>query len=800
MTSSQVLNRTVDDLVAEVEDWQLLHTMSTRLIQTFTLDEQLKIVLEVGTRLAGCDRGVISLYSDEQKCLVTRVSQGLNHEALNAISCVAIGDGACGLAFREKERVVIVDTQQDPRYSSFRDYACRYDIQGVCSTPFFGMDGRPLGVLSTYLDEHRVPSERELRLADVCASHAGLLTSRAEVEQALSTERVRSEQVLSAMSDGFIVMDRDFRILQINAEALKMDGRPADKILGLTHWEAWPGSEDLELGLQYKHAMATRTVIRIEQWYKQHGKERCYSIAAHPYSDGLALFYADVTEQRINERIAREGEKRFYQLANSIPQLAWIADKDGAIFWYNERWYQYTGSNYADMQGWKWQSVHHPDMLEKVLTEWTASIKTGEPFEMTFPLRGADGVFRPFYTLVSPLRDDKGDITQWFGTNTDISALADVDKRKDEFLAMLAHELRNPLSPISSAAQLLSLPQISPERIQNASKVITRQVAHMTELIDDLLDVSRVTSGLIKLDRRITNIESILNGAVEQVRSLVDSRNQKLLVQVEQNVPALTGDETRLIQVLANLINNASKYSSHGSKIAISVRSIESKIAIAVQDNGVGISAELLPRVFDLFAQGERTPDRAQGGLGLGLAIVKSIVELHGGTVTAESTGVGQGSTFEILLPAALASSPTRLSTNDAACKAQANLKITIVDDNVDSAESLAAVLAAHGHTVTVKYCGSSLLESVSDAERQDAFILDIGLPGLDGYQLVAELLKLPTASSAHMIALTGYGQSHDKAIGKLAGFHTYFVKPVKFDELALVLEAIEPCQGTTPL
>lgn len=788
MTSSFAGQERIDELQSEVLDWQHLHEVSTRLIQVSSLPEQLELILEAATRLADSTRGLISLYSPDEDCLVTFVSQGLDGDALAAVSHVEIGSGACGLSFLERSRVVIVDTTDDARYAAFRQYAARHDIGSICSTPFFGTDGEPLGVLSTYGKGHKQPSARELRLADVCAAQVGLLVSRAQTEHALKTERFRSEQILQGMSDGFVVVDRNFRVVQLNAEALRLDGRPSDEIVGLTYWEAWPGSEDLQDGLLCKDAMASRKSVWFEQWYRQNDIETCYSVAAHPYSDGLAIFYTDITAQRIAERTLRESEQRFHHFANSIPHLAWIADASGSIEWYNDRWYSYTGTTFSEMQGWKWQSVHHPDVLPTVMRQWTGCIEAGKPFEMTFPIRGADGIFRPFYTLVIPYRDSKGSILQWFGTNTDISALAEADKRKDEFLAMLAHELRNPLSPISSAAQLLSIPGMPHEQIAKASSVISRQVGHMTELIDDLLDVSRVTRGLISLEKVFVNAADIIEGATEQVRPLISSRGQHLSVTVDENTPHVTGDLTRLIQVMANLLNNASKFTPHGGNIDLTVAKIDTSVSISVSDSGVGIHPELLPRVFDLFAQAERTSDRTQGGLGLGLALVKGIVELHRGRVSAESKGPGRGARFEVLLPIGHGATAAPSAAKIAKPLLARKLRIAIVDDNRDSADSLSSVLAAQGHIVSVEYSGTALLKSLEFMPTQDVFILDIGLPEMDGYQLVSELLRLPHTLDSHMIALTGYGQAHDKALGKVAGFHDFFVKPLKFDDLALVL------------
>ena len=793
MTSLPEEQTRIDELLAEVKDWQLLQEMSGRLMQVLDLDKQLAILLNVSARLAGSEQGLISLYSSKLGRLQACVSQGLNDGALTAIARVEVGDGACGLAFQTCARVEINDTETDPRYADSREYARTHGIRSVLSIPFFETEGVPLGVVSIYQHEPCNFSERLLKLLDACASQAGLLVSRAHAEKALSKERTRSDQVLGAISDGYLVMDKDFRILQLNAAALRMDGRTSDELVGLTHWEAWPGSENLELGQHYRNAMASRTAVHFEQWYEQQQERRCYDISAQPFSDGLALFYTDVTAQRLAESEIRTSEQRFFNLANTIPQLAWIAHRDGSIYWYNDRWYSYTGTIPSEMLGWKWQSVHDPELLPTVMERWQRSIKSGEAFEMAFPLRGADGIFRPFYTLVSPLRDASGKIIEWFGTNTDISALAEADKRKDEFLAMLAHELRNPLSPISSAAQLLTIPGISPERVQHASRVINRQVVHMTELIDDLLDVSRVTRGLITLDKKALDVATLLNDAIEQVRPLIDARQQKLSLYVEPRIPQVLGDQTRLIQVLVNVINNASKYSPQASQVAICVRNSQNYVAVSVEDEGIGISAELLPRVFDLFAQAERTPDRAQGGLGLGLAIVKKIVELHGGRVAAKSEGVGRGAVFEISIPALPSvPRPTPAVSQAARPTPIATLKIAIVDDNQDSAEALRDILNAQGHEVTLRFCGQMLLESLHTMEAQDAYILDIGLPGMDGYQLVNELLKIPVAAKATMIALTGYGQSHDVALGKLAGFHHYFVKPVRFDELSQVLSSVK--------
>ena len=364
------------------------------------------------------------------------------------------------------------------------------------------------------------------------------------------------------------------------------------------------------------------------------------------------------------------------------------------------------------------------------------------------------------------------------------------NRQQNEFLAMLAHELRNPLAPISAAAQLLRMPGIDPGRVQQSSEVIARQVKHMTELVDDLLDVSRVTRGLVCLTCRALDIKRVVANAVEQARPAIQARKHALSLRLCPENIFVHGDQTRLIQVIVNLLTNAAKYTQHGGQIVLAVDLCGDSVRVCVSDNGSGIAPVLLPHIFDLFAQGERTPDRAQGGLGLGLALVKSMVALHGGRVEAASGGPGQGSAFSVYLPLLADTAPVLMAGSGPAVAAPAApMQLVIVDDNLDAAESLAALLAVDGHQVTVFEDGASALREAARLSPQ-AFILDIGLPDMDGYQLVRKLRAQPETGSALFIALTGYGQAHDKVLAKVAGFDYHFVKPVDWEELAAALAA----------
>jgi len=360
-------------------------------------------------------------------------------------------------------------------------------------------------------------------------------------------------------------------------------------------------------------------------------------------------------------------------------------------------------------------------------------------------------------------------------------ALRLADRRKDEFLAMLAHELRNPLAPISAAAQLLNMGTPDNARIERTSAIIARQVTHMTGLIDDLLDVSRVTRGLVVLARDEIDLRRVIADAVEQVRPLIEARHHLLTLRMppDSDAAVVQGDYKRLVQVLANMLNNAAKYTPENGRLAIRMDLTRDQVLLSVSDSGIGIPADLLPTVFDLFSQAERTPDRAQGGLGLGLALVKSLVELHGGMVTVASAGRNQGSEFTLRLPRlhsreTAAAPPSAIAAHDAG----GSLNLMLVDDNVDAALTLGLLLESGGHAVTVVH---DPRHALARAARQpyDGFLLDIGLPGMSGYELARRLRKLPGTRDALLVAITGYGRQSDQGGADGAGFDHYFVKPV---------------------
>jgi PAS domain S-box-containing protein len=397
---------------------------------------------------------------------------------------------------------------------------------------------------------------------------------------------------------------------------------------------------------------------------------RWVTARAHPVKDEqgavleVMLMHEDITARVESENALRLREERFRSLVMATSQIVWTNTPDGRVAEDSPSWRAFTGQTYDEWKEFGWLDALHPDDRETTARLWAHCVATRSVFQAEYRLRRADGEYRWTAVKGVPIADQDGTVREWIGANTDIhdmvmaqaerarllASLQEQDRRKDEFLAMLAHELRNPLAPISAAAEMLKFGHAGEERVARASEVISRQVRHMSSLVDDLLDVSRVTRGLIHLERERVEVAGIVASAVEQARPMIEARGHMLEIGQAPGGASVTGDANRLVQVIVNLLTNAAKYTPRAGRIALAVTRDEGRVHIAVRDNGIGIEAGLLPQVFDLFTQAERTPDRAQGGLGIGLALVRNIVSLHGGTVTAHSDGPGKGSVFTVSL------------------------------------------------------------------------------------------------------------------------------------------------------
>ncbi|MHB1557980.1 MAG: hybrid sensor histidine kinase/response regulator [Isosphaeraceae bacterium] len=510
----------------------------------------------------------------------------------------------------------------------------------------------------------------------------------------------------------------------------------------------------------------------------------------------------DVTAHEQTRQALRDSEQRWRTMAEALPNLVWTDLPDGQCDWLSSQWGKYTGIPEQELLGLRWlETVVHPDDRERTMACWVAACADEADYDLEYRIRRHDGQYRWFRTRGVPIRDDGGRIVYWFGTCTDIedykraeAALQETDRRKDEFLATLAHELRNPLAPIRNALNILRMPSVDSRTVGHSLAMMERQVHHLVRLVDDLLDVSRVMRGKITLHPERVELARTIAHAVETAEPMVAAQGHELAVTMPDPSLTIDADPVRLAQVVGNLLANAAKYSERGGRIELDARREGDRAIIRVRDTGVGIAPEVLPRIFDLFVQGDHSSTRSQGGLGIGLTLVRNLVELHGGTVEARSDGPGRGAEFIVRLPAepgdrAGLAGPRagRAGRREAS---RASHRILVVDDNRDAADSLALWLRMQGHKVEVAHDGPSALEAAASF-RPRLVLLDLGMSGMDGFEVARRLRGRPDADGVRLAALTGWGGHEYRRRTLEAGFDHHLVKPVEPRKLDDLLESL---------
>ncbi|KQQ88609.1 PAS domain-containing protein [Massilia sp. Leaf139] len=786
-------------------------------------DVILQSLLDEARRLID-DRSWASVYLMDEPAreLYLAAASGVPAQLTTALTRLPVAaDGPpCGRAAHAASIVIVEDIRTEPLMAPYLGLAEAHGIRSCWSFPLHSAGGKILGTLAFFHAHQSAPgaalvseigyftdlvallTERHLREQENAARHAAAEHELAAMAEESERRRRLYETVLSNTPDLVYVFDLEHRFTYANAVLLQMWGRTFEESVGKTclelGYEPWHAAmHDREI----EQVKATKAPIRGEVPFNGAFGRRIYDYIFVPIlgPDGeveaVAGTTRDVTERKRFEEELKDSELRFRTITNASPQMVWTARPDGTIDYHNEQFYRFIGVAPGSAEGGTWaEDMLHPEDQERGRARWAHSVATGEPYEMTYRALHHSGQYRWVLARALPLRSASGEIVKWLGTDTDIheakltqEALQEANHRKDEFLAMLAHELRNPLAPISAAAQVLRLAPNNPDKVRQYSEVISRQVNHMTTLVNDLLDVSRVTRGMVQLERVPVDVKQVVTSAAEQVHPLLEAGRHTLALQLASAPASVLGDRARLIQVTANLLANAAKYTPPGGRITLALEVDNGVVRIAVSDNGNGIEAGLLPHIFDLFVQGKRTPDRAQGGLGLGLALVKNIVGMHGGQVGARSGGPGLGSTFTVELPAAAQlARPVAPAPLSVAATGRA-LRIMLVDDNVDAAATLSALLGAAGHRVqTINDPRDAVGAAL--AAPPDVFILDIGMPLIDGHTLARQLRAQPALAQATYVALTGYGQSSDRESSRQAGFDRHFVKPVDASSLLAAL------------
>jgi PAS domain S-box-containing protein len=568
---------------------------------------------------------------------------------------------------------------------------------------------------------------------------------------------------------------------------------PADRELVTKAWQ------DALIGKPYdiEHRIIVNHKIK---WVRE--------MAELEFDDHGALFGGfgtteDITDLKHSQKALHHEWTFLRQVIDTVPSVIFVKDRDGRFLLGNEALARSYGTSSESLIGLTEANFNtNADEVAHFHRYDLEVISTGKPKSIPeVKVTHADGSVHWYNTVKIPLIDDKCD--KLLVVATDITerkrvdeALCLADRRKDEFLAMLAHELRNPLAPIRNAVQLLKMQEATNPKLVWSRSVIDRQVTHMARLLDDLLDVARIMQGKITLRAERFVLTDIVESALETSRPLIESRGHELIISKTRIPQWIEGDRIRLAQVLSNLLNNAAKYTQKGGKITLNVRREGCDAVIEVQDTGIGISPDILPYVFDLFTQADRSLSHSQGGLGLGLTLVRQLAEIHGGTVTASSAGIGQGSIFTVRLPAlSINSSAIEYELTESALP-MPKFRILVVDDYADAAESLTMLLQEEGHEVETADCGMKALERAQVFHPQ-IVLLDIGLPDMDGYEVAKRLRVLPETRHAILIALTGYGQAEDRKRSQSAGFNHHFLKPIDFAQLSALVASFFKSNST---
>lgn len=698
------------------------------------------------------------------------------------------------------------DVTLDPRTAEHAEAFIELGIHADLAVPLV-RSGALTVVLAIHHDAPHQWTEAEAALAKDTAERTWSAAESVRAQLELRAERDQSQHLFDTMTEGFSVIDSGWRITNINEEGLRIGRRTKREVLGKQLWDIWPELAGTELEKIYRRVMTTRAAESFEpKVCFSDGHNVSLAITVYPVlNQGIAAFVRDVSERNESNEALRSSHARA-ENALAVAKLG--------TFDFNVVTNQVECSNrtreifgFTDAQGHVAEDFFNriiPSDLARVRQEVTDAMGQNRRLDSEYRIQLSDGTIRNIVSVSTCQLDVTGAWTRQVGVFSDATAqrqaedkLRDGDRRKDEFLAMLAHELRNPLAPITMAAGILNRPGVNQNTLREMSAMVVRQAGHMAILINDLLDVSRINKGLVTLEREAVDLKEIIATAIEQVRALIQKQGHDFSARVTAEPVHVEGDRVRLVQVFANILMNAAKYTPKGGIILLELGIVNSitgsQAKVLVRDNGVGMSESLLPHIFDIFTQSERTPDRSLGGLGLGLSLVKNLVGLLGGTVTARSDGAGKGSEFTVTLPlltdesvpAAPLAVPSPLVSNSVQSK-----HIMVVDDNVDAATTIAMLLEMDGHTVSVAHSAEQALAIACSAVHNppQAFLLDIGLPGMDGYELAQQLRALSVAASATLIALTGYGQPQDREKSEAAGFNHHLEKPVDLDRLMALL------------
>jgi len=646
--------------------------------------------------------------------------------------------------------------------------------------------------------------------------------------RALQESNETLQALVRSSGQGIVVFDSDAVVRLWNPAAERILGWTEEEALGRP-FPAIPPESWAEFRANFDVALAGRVFAGQVRRRKKDGSSIDLGVSATPLRDatgrmtGVMAVIADVTEGRRVEEALRESEQRFRLMADTAPMMVWMSGPDKRRDYFNKRWLDFTGRSLEEELGDGWTEGVHPDDYRRCLNTHVSAFDARQEFTMEYRLRRFDGQYGWILNIGVPRFTPDGGFAGYIGSCVDISdrrhaederllllareqrARADAEaanRIKDEFLATLSHELRSPLNAIAGWAQVLRWGSPDPATVARAADAIGRNVTTQTQLIGDLLDVSRIITGNLRLEWQAVDLTRIIAAALEVVRPAAEAKAIRLDAVLDPRREAAWGDPDRLQQVVWNLLSNAVRFTPGGGRVEVRLERTESQVQIRVKDTGQGIAAEFLPAVFDRFRQADDTTSRVHGGLGLGLAIVRHLVELHGGTVQAQSPGIGRGATFTVTLPIPAARPRTRdwedresRSETDEATEHLSGLggvRVLVVEDDADARTSLTMLLEKCGARVTAAASASEAL-AVLERETPDVLVSDIGMAGEDGYALIRRVRARPAALGGQVpaVALTGYVREQDAERTRAAGYQSHLPKPVRLADLTATLASL---------
>jgi signal transduction histidine kinase len=815
-----------EELRADLDATNRLLNVGTLFVKEDDAKPVLRAIVDAAIAISGADFGTIQLVDPVSGDLQLAASIGLPDWWVDFWNRTSRGAGSCGTALERRERTIVEDVEHSPTFvgTPALEVQRRAGVAAVQSTPIIGRSGEPIGMLSTHYKAPGRPKERALRRLDLLARQAADILERATREADLRASEQRYRTLFESIDEGLCVIEvlfdeeerpYDYRFVDVNAVFEQQTG--ISNAIGRRVREIAPSHEAHWFEI-YGHVALTGEPRRFESPAVALG--RIHDVSAfrigRPEQHQIAVLFNDISERRRAElereklvgelrdalEVAEERGNLLDALMEHIPLGITLADAPDVRIRHVSRYgLELLAKRMDELDG--APAGEHPRLWGAFHADGATPAKPEElPLARAVTHGGqiegeewilvrADGERIPILCTAAPIRDRDGNVQGGVMGFQDIrqqkqaeARLLESDRRKDEYLAMLGHELRNPLGAIGTAAELVKTVATDEPAVRRAVEVLGRQAAHMSRIIDGLLDVSRIARGKIHLELAPVEVRHVVEKALEAQRQHIAARGLELVTDLDAGALVVTGDEARLTQVLDNLIGNAIKFTPPPGTITVALRREADCVAIEVRDTGVGMRPEILSTIFEPFYQEPQDVARTSGGLGLGLALAKALVELHHGTMAAASAGPGAGASFVVRLPITRGrvESSTPAALGDAPRR-----RVLVVEDNEDAADMLKSLLELSGHEVRVAHSGAEALDALR-RRGADIVLCDIGLPEMSGEEVARAIRSDPALKHVPLVALTGYGQPDDRRRTAEAGFDDHLTKPVHLDALYAVL------------